>query len=173
MPDIHDDNGDPGRDRLLGHVIVQPDDIVQEVSKQADIGQGKDVPHRSDHIPWDQHGQGHGDQTDRHPHPLTGHRQGDDDAQRDFDDQDQEGEQELAAKGGVEPFRAQDLFEPVKALPEEHVVAEGFLYRVIDDGHDRDQRVKGHKRQHRQHEEPCALVFGFHEDASVVIQPSR
>ena len=49
----------------------------------------------------------------------------------------------------------QDLLEPAHARPEEDIVAEGFLDRVVDDRHQRDDGVERHQRHHRQDEEPA------------------
>mmetsp|Transcript_22313 Transcript_22313/g.35563 ORF Transcript_22313/g.35563 Transcript_22313/m.35563 type:complete len:341 (-) Transcript_22313:331-1353(-) len=173
VPDVHRHNGDPGRQRAAGHVVLNAQNLVHKIAQEANIREGKDVPHRAHHVPRDQHRQGHGHQTHRHPDAFARHRQGDDNAQRHLDDQDQKGEQELPPQRIVKAIGTQDLLEPAQPFPEKQVVPKGFLHRVIDHRHDRDQRVEGHQQQHRQDKEPRLLVFGFHDVPSEANQPSR
>src|SRR4030095_3242072 len=68
--------------------------------------------------------------------------------------------------------RAQDLLEPLDALEEEHVLAEGFLHRVVDYRHQRNDGVERDQQDHRHDQPPGFLIDGLvvHRD-SPAIQP--
>ena len=55
----------------------------------------------------------------------------------------------------------QHLFEPPHARPKEHIVAEAFLNRKIDDRHQWNDGVEGHQYHDRQHEYPGFMIEGL------------
>ena len=68
---------------------------------------------------------------------------------------------QVAAQRLPEAVGVQHLLEPFDAGPEELVVAEGVLHRIVDHRHQRDDRREGHQQQHRQHHEPGLVVPGL------------
>jgi hypothetical protein len=59
--------------------------------------------------------------------------------------EDDEGEEQVAPERAPETVRCQHFLEPVGAGPEELVVAEGVLHRIVDDRHQRDDGREGHQ----------------------------
>ena len=123
--------------------------------------QRKDVPDRADNVPGNEQRKRHQDEADGDPEALARHGQRDQHAERDFDGEDGGGEGELTAERGVETIGMQDVLEPSDAVEEEDVVAKGLLHGVVDDRHQRDDRVERHQEQHRQHHEPGFVVPGL------------
>ena len=76
---------------------------------------------------------------------LARHGQRDDDAERDLDQQDDAGEEQVARsqQRRCRSVGSQQLLEPVGAVPEELVVAEGVLHRIVDHRHQRDDGREG------------------------------
>ena len=94
---------------------------------------------------------------------LARHRQRHHDAERHLDRQDDGGEQQVAAERGQEaPAEIgrgiEQFLEPADAVPEELVVAEGVLHRIVHDRHQRQDRGERDHQEHRQHQEPGFLV---------------
>ena len=95
--------------------------------------------------------------------PLRGMRQRDDDAERHLDRED-----DARRRGGCaarsrgsgcrDRWCRRALLEPADAVPEELVVPEGVLDRIVDHRHQRDDRREGDDGEHRQDEEPGAVV---------------
>ena len=92
-------------DWLLGHIIIDTQDIVHEISQETDFWQRKDVPHRSR-----QRSTGSAlaaPSVTRHTgtqKPCRGMESAMMMPSGTSMAQDDAGEQELAAKGGVKPF---------------------------------------------------------------------
>jgi hypothetical protein len=100
------------------------------------------------------------------------HVQRDEDAERDLYGQDDGGEDQVARQGLVEAGGTQHLLEPGRARPEELVVSERVLHRIVDDGHQRDDGREGDQHQYRQHQEPGFVVPGLvHDHASLADAP--
>ena len=94
---------------------------------------------------------------------LARHRQRHHDAERHLDREDDGGEQQVAPERGQEAFAEigrgiEQFLEPADAVPEELVVAEGVLHRIVHDRHQRQDRGERHHQKHRQHQEPGFLV---------------
>ena len=94
---------------------------------------------------------------------LARHRQRHHDAERHLDRQDDGGEQQVAAERGQEaPAEIgrgiEQFLEPADAVPEELVVAERVLHRIVHDRHQRQDRGERDHQEHRQHQEPGLLV---------------
>jgi hypothetical protein len=82
---------------------------------------------------------------------------------RNFDQQDDEGEQQRAQARGQELLaelarRIEQFLEPADAVPEELVVAERVLNRIIHDGHQRQDGRERHDGKDGQDEEPGPVV---------------
>ena len=60
----------------------------------------------------------------------------------------------------------EDFGEPLGADPKALVGAEDVLDRIVDHGHQRDDRGKGDQDQDRKDEEPGAVVLGLHRNTS-------
>ncbi len=74
--------------------------------------------------------------------------------------EDDGGEQQVAAERGQEaPAEIgrwiEQLLEPADAVPEELVVAERVLHRIVHDRHQRQDRGERDHQEHRQHQEPA------------------
>ncbi|MCY1301951.1 hypothetical protein D9M70_515890 [compost metagenome] len=166
MPDVHDDQRHPGSDRVL-HVVVVDAHAFERAAEQADIDAAEDLPDGADDVPRDQERQRHQHEADRDAETLLRHVEGDDDAERDFDGQNDRREDQVAGERVPEAVGGQHLHVPVGAGPEERVVAEGVLDRIVDDGHQRDDGREGDQHENRQHHEPGLVVPGFfHGQAS-------
>ena len=90
--------------------------------------------------------------------PLRRHRQGQGDPERDLDREDGQAEDQLADHRVVEIAVAQDLREPVGADPDPVGRAEDVLERVVDHGHQRDDRAERHQQEDREDQQPGAVV---------------
>ena len=149
------------------HVVVVDAERCQRVAEQADIDAAEHLPDRADDIPRNEQRQRHQHEADRNAPALARHVERDEDAERDLDREDDGGEDQIAAQRVPEAVGMQDLVEPVGARPEELVVAERVLHRIVDHRHQRDDRRERHQQQHRQHHEPGLVVPGlFHGSAS-------
>ena len=135
--------------------------LCQRVAEQTDIGTAKDLPDRTDHIPRDKQRQCHQHEADGNAPAFARHIERNDDAQRNLDRKDDEGEDEIAPERGMKAFGVEDFVKPFGSGPEELVVAECILHRIIDHGHQRDDGRKSHEQQHRQDHEPGFVVPGF------------
>ena len=118
---------------------------VERPAEQADVGAGEDLPDRADDVPRDQQRQRHDDQADSDAASRARHGQRHDDAERDLDRQHDRPRRAGCAtarrrSGRRARSRVEQLVEPVEADPEELVGAEDVLHRVVDDGHQRDDR---------------------------------
>ena len=90
--------------------------------------------------------------------PLRGMASATATPQRHLDHENGAGEDHLPQQGVVETVGIEHLLVPFHALPEEDVIAERLLHGVVDDGHERDQRVEGDKGHHRKDEQPSLLI---------------
>ena len=101
----------------------------------------EDLPDRADDVPRDQQRQRHQHQADRDAPAASRHVQGDGDAERHLDRENDAGKRSVAAAAqrGSAPS-AGSRSNHSDAVPEELVVAERVLDRVVDHRHQRDDR---------------------------------
>ena len=156
---------------VVGDVIVVDADSVEHIAEQADVGPAEDLPDRADHVPRNQQRQREDDEAGRDRPALARHRQRDDDAERHLDREDHQREEQIAAERGEEAAAEigrgiEQLLEPADAVPEELVVAEGVLHRIVHHRHQRQHRREGDDQEHRQHQEPGFLVDGLVHQAA-------
>ena len=165
VPDVHHDDGGPGVE-LVGDVIVVEAQAVQGIAEQADVGPAKYLPDGADHVPRDQQRQREDHQARRDRPTMAWHRQRHHDAERHLDRENDGREQQIAAERGQEASAEigrgiEQFLEPADAVPEELVVAEGVLHRIVHDRHQRQDRGERDHQKHRQHQEPGFLVDGL------------
>ena len=158
VPDVHDHDGEPGVPGVGGVVVVEAE-AVDQPAAEPDVGAGEDLPDGADHVPRDQQRQGHHHQGRRGRDAAGRHRQGQRDAERDLDREHGQAEDELADQGTVQILVGQHLREPVGADPDPVGGAEDVLERVVDHGHQRDDRAERDQQEHRQDQEPGAVVL--------------
>jgi hypothetical protein len=144
-------------------------DRFERMAEQADIDAAEDLPDGADDVPRNQQRQRHQHEADRHASPFFGMLSA------------------MKMPSGISIARmisekarlrckAQrpriavgcSVSEPVGAGPEELVVPERVLHRVVDHRHQRDDRREGDEQQHRQHQKPGFVVPGLvHGSASL------
>ena len=61
----------------------------------------------------------------------------------------------------MKPLGMQNLAKPLDPFKEENVVAEGFLHRIVDDSHQRNDGVECYKNDNGQYEQPALLICDF------------
>ncbi len=138
-------------------------------AQEADIDTGKNLPDRAHHIPRNEQRQRHEDKAERSPEAPLGHVESNEDAERDLDGEDHGREDQLAAKRIPKAPGMQHVIEPFDAGPEELVVAERVLHRVVHHRHQRDDRREGDKQKHGKDQEPGLVIDClFHQAASPV-----
>src|SRR3546814_6663652 len=109
-------------------MIVEAED-PQIMPEEAYIDAAEDLPDRADDVPRDQQWQRHQDEANGNADAALGHVEGDENAERDLDRQDDEGEDQVADKRIPEAIGVEEVGEPVGAGPEEGVVSECILHR--------------------------------------------
>ena len=160
MPYVHNDDGDPCCDDVLG-IVVRDAKLVQRIPKQPDVYPPEDLPDGTHNVPWDQERQRHHHQTKTRPKSLFWHIKRDKNAERNFNRKDDAREHHLPPKRIPHPFAVEHVREPFESRPEKLVVPEGVLHRIIHHGHQRNYGRERHEDEHWQHEKPCFLVDGL------------
>src|SRR5690606_24822991 len=143
----------PGIHRILRVIVIEAEN-PQIMPEQADVDTAEDLPDRADDVPRDQQWQRHQDKAYGDADAALGHVEGDENAKRDLDRQDDEGEDQVADERIPEAVGMEEIGEPVGAGPEERVVSERILNRIIHHRHQRYDRREGDQQQDRQDEEP-------------------
>ena len=159
VPDIHDDQREPGVQRIA-FVIVS--EVAQHHAHKADVDAAEHLPDHADDIPWNQQRQRHQHEAGGHAPPFARHVQRDEDAERDLDGEDDAGEDEIAPKRVPEFLRVQHFAIPEIADPVELRVRGDVLHRIVHDRHQRDDGGERHEQEHGRDEEPGLLVDGLH-----------
>ena len=165
MPDVHHDDGGPGVE-LVGNVVVVDAEAIERVAEQPDVGPAEDLPDRSDHVPRNQQRQRQDHETGGHRPAVARHRQRHHDAERHLDCENHGGEEQIAPQRGKEAAAEigrgiEQLLEPADTVPEELIVAERVLHRIVHDRHQRQDRGERDHQEHREHQEPGFLVDGL------------
>ncbi|MEY9447441.1 putative membrane protein YccC [Bradyrhizobium diazoefficiens] len=155
----------------LGHVVVVEAHRIERIAEQADVGPTEDLPDGADDVPGNQQRQREDDEAGRDGPAVARHRQRNDDAERHLDGEDHQREEQIAAERREEAAAEigrgiEQLLEPADAVPEELVVAERVLHRIVHHRHQRQHRREGDDQEHRQHQEPGFLVDGLVHQAA-------
>ena len=176
MPHIHDDDGDPSGKHILRIIVVDAHG-VHDIAQQANVAAGENLPDGADHVPRHEQRQGHDDEAGSNAPTLLRHSKSHKYAERHLNGEDNAREHEIPAErvkeaaakisGRVKQFR-----EPADAVPEELVIAECVLNRVVHHRHQRQNGVKGHDDENGKDQEPGAIIDGFVHAQSLTRWPS-
>ena len=148
MPDVHRHHRGPGVERVAARNCSRSPAPSPAAAEQADVAAAEDLPDRADDVPGDQQRQGQHDEPERRrPSPAAawaarrrcraGSRSAGMTAR----------EQQLAPQRVEEPHRRDRSRDPAvpgtsRAVPEELVVPEGVLDRVVHHRHHRHERPR-------------------------------
>ena len=164
VPDVDDDDRNPGGNRFLGHVVVQarPD---QGRSKKPDVGARENLPDGADDVPRNEHRQGDDDERnpDRPALPRRAQRQRD--PERNLEKRQTSEKASVRNKASLKraPIdvagfrRSRNHWSPFQKKLLVPIVPEQSNH----DRHHRNDRREQHEAEDRQHEEPGAVVDGL------------
>ena len=138
-------------------------EVVERPAEKADVAAREDLPDGADDVPGHEQRQREDDQGRGDRRPRLRHAERNQNAERHLDREDDQREDDVAAERSEEAAAevgrgVEQLLVPADAVPEELVVAERVLHRIVHDRHQWHDGVEGHDRDDRQNEEPGAIV---------------